>query len=140
MNVDRLRTQLVDEEGLRLTPYRDSVGKLTIGVGRNLEDRGITRDEAIFLLDNDIIAVLDQLAAHVPFFAALDDVRQRVLADMAFNVGMGGLLGFKNTLAAVARGDYDAAAVGMLASRWATQVGDRALVLAEMMRSGKDPA
>jgi lysozyme len=140
MNLDLLQKQLQPEEELRLKPYRDSAGKLTIGWGRNLDDRGITTDEATYLLKNDIALVVKQLAVNLPWTSRLDDVRWRVLADMCFNMGIGGLLEFKNTLAAIERGDYAAAATGMLASKWDTQVAHRAAVLAEMMRTGQDPA
>lgn len=140
MNIDLLQKQIIPEEGVRLKPYLDSVGKLTIGVGRNLDDRGITTDEAMYMLRNDLRLVEQQLAVNLPWAFKLNDVRQRVLADLAFNMGIVGLLGFKNTLAAIERGDYETAAVQMLESKWASQVKGRALVLAEMMRSGKDPA
>lgn len=138
MNRDRLRKQLVAHEGLRLKPYRDTVGKLTIGVGRNLDDVGVTEDEALGLLDGDVDRVEGHLRAAVPCFGSLDDVRQRVLADMAFNLGVPGLLKFKAALAAVAARKFDEAAAEMLASAWAGQVKGRAETLARMMRTGAD--
>lgn len=132
-----LREQLIRHEGLRLKPYTDTVGKLTIGIGRNLTDRGISREEAEALLDNDIVLVVDGLSRELPWWSGLDDVRQLVLADMAFNLGLAGLLRFKNTLAYVKAGRYSDAADNMLMSRWAGQVGIRAIRLANMMRSGK---
>jgi lysozyme len=133
---DALRAQLIRHEGLRLRPYIDTVGKTTIGVGRNLDDRGISESEALFLLDNDIDMSIDELRARFEWFDELSEVRQRVLVDMTVNLGMPKLLGFKRTLAAIKRGDYVAAAAGMMASRWATQVGRRAHRLAAMMREG----
>jgi lysozyme len=126
-------------EGVRLKPYRDTVGKLTIGIGRNLDDRGITREEAEYLLSNDISDVWLRLVSLLPFFARLDTVRQSILLDMAFNLGVPGLMAFKNTLAAIGDGRYADAAAGMLASRWAEQVGRRAQRLSEMMRTGNWP-
>lgn len=131
--------QLRLHEGERLKPYRDTVGKLTIGVGRNLDDRGLTRDESAMLLGNDIKAVETDLIRALPWVAQLDDVRQRVLLDMAFNLGVPGLLGFKRTLATIQAGDYEKAAAMMLDSKWAGQVGQRAERLSRMMFSGQDP-
>lgn len=136
MDTAALREQLIRHEGLRLKPYTDTVGKLTIGIGRNLTDRGISREEAELLLDNDLASVVTALELAFSWWLSLDDVRQRVLADMAFNLGVGGLLKFKNTLAAVKEGRWDDAADGMLASRWAAQVGARASRLSRMMRTG----
>lgn len=136
---DTLIRQLRLHEGERLRPYRCSAGKLTIGVGRNLEDRGITREESAMLLANDIAAVDAELVRRLPWVTQLDPVRRRVLIDMAFNLGMGGLMEFRRTLAAVAEGRYQHAAGMMLESRWASQVGERAQRLARMMLTGKDP-
>jgi lysozyme len=137
----RLREQLLTDEGLRLKPYTDTVGKNTIGVGRNLDDVGITKLEAMYLLENDISRAIRDLVAALDWFPLLDPVRQCVLVNMAFNLGVGnskrGLLSFQNTLAAIASGDYAAAADGMLRSKWAKQVGHRAERLAKMMRTGQ---
>jgi lysozyme len=132
-----LREQLLLHEGLRLKPYKDTVGKLTIGIGRNLTDNGITKIEALILLDNDIHEATKACEQHIPVFRSLDDVRQRVLIDMAFNMGIHGLLGFRATLAAITAGDYAKAADRMLESKWAEQVGRRAQRLALWMRTGE---
>ena len=131
--------QLRLHEGERLKPYRCTAGKLTIGVGRNLEDRGITREEAAYLLANDIAAEERELLRALPWVAKLDDVRQRVLLDMAFNLGVVGLLSFKRTLGVIEAGRYELAAAMMLDSKWAGQVGQRAERLSRMMATGKDP-
>ncbi len=136
---DAMVRQLRLHEGERLKPYRCTAGKLTIGIGRNLEDRGITREESAYLLANDIAAEERELLRALPWVATLDEVRQRVLLDMAFNMGIVGLLAFKRTLATVQAGDYQAAATMMLDSRWAKQVGQRAERLSRMMATGKDP-
>ncbi|MGH8899502.1 MAG: glycoside hydrolase family protein [Egibacteraceae bacterium] len=138
MNRARLRDQLVRHEGLRLKPYRDTVGKLTIGVGRNLDDVGLTEEEAYDLLSNDVDRTERSLRSAVPCFGSLDDARQRVLADMAFNLGVTGLLQFKKMLAAVEARDFDLAASEMLGSAWAGQVKGRAETLARMMKRGED--
>ena len=136
MNIETLRAELMRDEGVRLKPYQDSVGKLTIGVGRNLDDVGISQDEVANLLDNDIKRTMAELDKSLPWWRNLDEVRQRVLLNMAFNLGVAGLLGFKNTLAAIQNDKWGEAADGMLASKWAKQVGGRAQRLAVMMRTG----
>jgi lysozyme len=137
----RLRSQLMVDEGIRRKPYRDTVGKITIGVGRNLDDVGLSHVEVMYLLENDIDRCIRDLVTALPWFAGLDPVRQTVLVNMCFNMGLGsrerGLLSFRNTLAAIARGDYVTAADGMRRSKWARQVGRRAERLARMMETGE---
>ena len=136
--LERIKEQLVRHEGLRLKPYRCSAGKLTIGYGRNLDDKGISKSEAYELLTNDIRSCEEQLIEEIPdIYNALDEVRKSVLLNMCFNLGIGGLLSFNNTLAFIAAGDWERAANGMLASKWAKQVGRRAIELSELMRKGK---
>lgn len=139
INRDAMVRQLRLHEGERLKPYRCTAGKLTIGVGRNLEDRGISREESAMLLANDIANEERELLRALPWTSKLDEVRQRVLLDMSFNLGLVGLLGFKNTLATIQAGDYQRAAAMMLDSKWAQQVGQRAERLSRMMATGKDP-
>jgi len=131
--------QLRLHEGERLRPYRCTAGKLTIGVGRNLEDRGISAEESAMLLSNDISREERELLAALPWVAKLSEVRQRVLLDMSFNLGLQGLLAFKRTLAAIQAGQYQQAAGMMLESLWARQVGQRAQRLSEMMATGQVP-
>lgn len=133
--ISDLTTDLKLDEGLRRKPYRDTVGKLTIGIGRNLDDVGISEDEAEYLLQQDINRTMADMDRLMPWWRGLDDTRKRVLINMGFNLGVPGLMKFKNTLAAVKEVRYADAAEGMLASKWAKQVGDRALRLAELMRS-----
>jgi lysozyme len=136
--MESIKEQLLRYEGLRLKPYRCTAGKLTIGIGRNLDDCGISQKEAYALLDNDIRNCEQQLLDEIPvIYNALDEVRQSVLLNMCFNLGLKGLLGFNNTLAFIAAGDWERAANGMLASKWAKQVGRRAIELSELMRKGK---
>ncbi|MFC4275575.1 glycoside hydrolase family protein [Achromobacter aloeverae] len=131
-----LQAELIRDEGERLKPYKDTVDKTTIGIGRNLDDKGISHDESLMLLANDIADAEDFLNRNLPWWAELDDVRMRVLLNMAFNLG-GKLLQFKNTLGAVQRHDWQAAHDGMLDSLWAKQVGARAQRLAYMMLHGE---
>lgn len=131
-----LRASIASHEGLGLKPYRCTKGKLTIGYGRNIEDNGISRSEAAFLLENDIDRVLEE-ARSFSWFAGLDPVRQLVVCEMLFNLGMDRFLGFKRMIAALAMGNYATAAAEMLDSDWRSQVKGRALTLAEQMRTGK---
>lgn len=134
MNARRLARDLVRDEGLRLKPYRCTAGRLTIGVGRNLDDRGLTEAEALHLLDNDITACWAELQAALPWVASAPEAVQEVLANMCFNLGLAGLLAFRQTLAHLQAGLYAAAAGEMLRSRWAQQVGPRAARLAQKLR------
>lgn len=125
-------------EGLKLKPYRDTVGKLTIGYGRNLDDVGITVEEATRMLHHDIAQCIKQLET-LAAFSGLDEVRRAVLIDMTFNLGFAGILGFKKMWKAIEAGNYDRAADEMLDSRWARQVGQRSVRLARMMKTGEWP-
>ena len=135
-----IKELLTLHEGLELKAYKCTAGKITIGVGRNVEELGITHDEAMYLLSNDIQRVVDELLANVDGYNSLSDVRKSVLIDMCFNLGISRFLQFKNFLAAVERGDWTDAAREMLDSRWATQVGQRSVRLSEMMISDEWPA
>jgi len=126
---------LIDQEGLRLTPYHDSVGKLTIGVGTNLDD-GITEEEALWLMRHRLEKAEKELRGKFPIYNKLDPVRQFVLLDMAYNMGIPTLTGFKKMWAAIRIGNYKVAASEMLNSRWAIQVGRRADDLSYMMATG----
>lgn len=136
MDIKALSDELVRDEALRLKPYRDSKGLLTIGVGRNLDEVGITQQEAMHLLQNDIGRTIIDLDKFVPFWRRLDETRQRVLANMMFNMGWGKLGQFKMMLGAVERGDFAGAAAEMANSAWAKQVGPRAERLKKMMLEG----
>lgn len=130
-------SQIKRHEGLRLKPYYCTEGKLTIAYGRNLEDRGVSQDEADYLLANDLVFFKDRLAKELPWYLQLSEVRQAVLVNMAFNLGVDGLLKFKRMLSAAHKGNYELAAVEMLDSRWAGQVGYRAQELSEQMRTNE---
>lgn len=122
-------------EGLRLKPYTCPTGHLTIGYGHNLEN-GITQDMAEYILTRDMALAQMEVGARVPWAGQLDEARQYVLVDMAFNMGISKLMTFKKFLAALNKRDYPAAAKEMLDSRWATQTGRRAKELAEIMKTG----
>ena len=138
MNIQIIEQALVRDEGLRTRPYRCTAGKLTIGVGRNLDDVGITPAEAMALLRNDINVVTVALDARLPWWRTLDEARQHVIINMAFNMGIATLLTFKNTLALIQAGKFEDAAAAMLQSKWARQVGPRARRLAAQMKEGEE--
>lgn len=135
---DRLVMQLMRHEGLKLRPYRDTVGKLTIGIGRNLDDVGISLVEAQVLCDNDIARAYGWLTVEYrEWFPALNAPRQVAIVNMVFNLGPHRFSDFHDTIAALASGRYARAAEHMLASTWARQVGSRATELAAMVRTGE---
>lgn len=131
-----LKEQLVRHEALKLMPYRDSVGKLTIGVGRNLDDVGISKDEALVLLDHDIDRARADLARALPWTNDLDPVRRDALTNMVFNMGIGRVRLFDKMLAALKAGDWIEAAQQALDSKWAAQVGSRSHELARQFITG----
>jgi lysozyme len=154
MNMDAIISELELDEGVRLSPYRCTAGFLTIGVGRNLDTnkltaeelafvghncrtKPITKEQSDYLLKNDIEKVCADLMKFLPWWAYLGDVRKRVLVNMAFNLGIAGLLKFENTLALIRSGSYAQAAAEMVKSKWAKQVGKRADRLANMMKTGE---
>ena len=145
MDNQKLRKMIKFHEGLRLKPYQCTAGYWTVGYGHNLAAHGevippsITPEQAEHYLDQDMATAEAQCHQRFPFFNTLDEVRQAVLIDMCFNLGINGLAGFKNTLAAVAAGNYTSAGANMVSSKWATQVKWRATRLSRMMAYGKWP-
>ena len=135
----RMVELLTRHEGIRRFPYKDSVGKLTIGIGFNLDDTGLFPEEMTFILENRIDKLVQACTAVVPGYRALCQVRQMVVVDMAYNLGLDGLLKFRKMMAALVAKDYEEAAFQMLDSKWADQVGGRATRLSDMMRSGEWP-
>lgn len=132
----QLKNTLKRHEGLSLKPYKDSVGKLTIGYGRNLDDRGISIEEADCLLNNDIMSALDDCRLNFKWFDSLSIGKQEALVNMCFNLGITRLKGFKKMLAALEVGDYIRASREALDSKWAKQVGSRAEEIAAALRGG----
>lgn len=140
---EHVLAQLERDEGYRQHPYTDTVGKTTVGFGRNLDDVGLSRAEARDLLENDLDKVIARIADRWPWTGTLSEPRLGVLLNMAVNLGVFGLGGFTRMFTALKAGDYETAANEMLHSRWAAQVGDRAQRLALQMRLGQwteDPA
>lgn len=136
MNLVAVAGQLKQDEGFSATPYKDSVGVLTIGYGTNISK--ISETEALMLLHSRLIDSNDDLLKALPWVEELDDVRSGVLLNMTYNMGIFSLLQFHDTLAAVRSGNWQAAHDGMLASLWAKQVGPRADRLAGMMLTGQE--
>jgi len=154
---DTLVEKIAQHEGLVLEPYKDSLGISTIGIGRNLEGRGIddyelmhmnktldeivsnglTKEEAYYLCNNDIDIVEQELVKQKPLVMELDEARQMCLVDMGFNLGIPRLMKFKKMWEAIERQDFEWAAAEMLNSRWAKQVGKRADNLSKIMEHGE---
>lgn len=129
--------QLLRDEGMRLEPYKDSVGKLTIGVGHNLDDKPITRAAALWILQDDINDATRDIQGNLFWTKNLDPVRFGALVNMCFNLGIGGLLKFKQTLGFIQEGKYEEASKAMLDSVWAKQVGARAERLSKQILTGE---
>lgn len=131
---------LTQDEGKRLKPYVDTVGKVSIGIGRNLSDVGISEQECDILFENDLERAIKTFQDNFPALGTqLVDARRLVMICMIFNMGINRFLGFKKLIDAIQRRDYAAAADEMLDSTWAKQVGDRAVRLAQIMNTGTLP-
>lgn len=151
-NLQTLIAELRRDEGVRYSPYADTVGVQTVGVGRNLQAHPLpdgwsyplNDTQVNSLLDDDLEGVFHDLDRNLPWWTDLNDVRQRVMANLCFNMGITRLLGFVKALTAARQGKYDTSADELLNSAWAAQVGirdkngnpGRAQRLADMMRKG----
>lgn len=144
---DRLKTQLSGEEAIRSKVYDDAnglpitpgtrvEGHPTIGIGRALDVEGLYPDEVDYLFNNNVTKVCAALDQHLPWWRTLNDARQAVLIDMAFNMGVAGLMGWPHTLAMIQAGQYADAAQSMRDSKWEGQVHQRADRLANQMETG----
>tara|TARA_R110000765_G_scaffold351418_2_gene441442 strand:- start:163 stop:573 length:411 start_codon:yes stop_codon:yes gene_type:complete len=136
MDRELLIEELKRDEGVELTVYTDTVGISTIGIGRNLQDVGVSMEEAEFLLSNDIDVAVNELQRTFDWFEGLSGARQRVCINMCFNLGLTRLLGFKKFLAAMEAGEWESAGVEMLDSKWARQVGARSSRLQTLLVEG----
>ena len=137
MNYTRLKETLIRHEGKRQFAYVDTVGKLTIGIGRNLTDKGVTADEMVHMMNTNIRESELELRNEFPWFEQLGDVRQEVILNMCYNMGMPKLLGFKKMIKALEEFDYHEASKQMIKSKWYRQVKTRGAELAKVMRDGK---
>jgi len=136
----KLTAMLKHHEGSKTHAYKCTANKVTIGVGRNIDKDGglgLSKDEINYLLRNDIERVEDELSRRLPFVIELSDVRLDALIDICFNLGLPRFLKFKKALRALENHDYDLAAREFMDSRWATQVGQRAVTVCNMIRTGK---
>lgn len=134
---DRLKKLLELHEGKKRFPYRCPAGKLTIGIGRNLEDKGLSNDEIDYLFKNDIRECVLDLSGIIKDFFHLDEVRQAALIDMRFNLGPGGFRSFKKFIKEVNNRNFLRASEEMRNSKWFRQVGERSKRLCKMMQDGK---
>lgn len=133
----RLKAQLIDDEDIRLKPYRCTQGKLTIGIGRNLEDVGISEAEAHFLFENDVRRVEASVQKDPDIgaiYMRLDERRQEAILNMCFQLGLSGLKAFRKMWAALAVRDYERAYTEALDSKWARQTPNRARRAADILR------
>jgi len=137
INNDRLVKQLVVHEGLKLEPYKCTSNKLTIGVGRNLDDLGISKDEAEYMLKNDILRVQCECMSSFLWFDRLSSLRKEAIINLVFNMGITKFKQFKKTIAYIESGDFDLAGAELLNSRYADQVGQRAIDVANQLSSNK---
>jgi len=140
---DALISDLKQEEGLKLVAYQDHLGFWTIGYGRLIDERkggGISEAEAEYLLRNDVAKVTSELAARCEGWTDMPDNIRRATANMAFQLGITGLLGFKKMWAALRAKDWDEAAEHALDSTWARQTPNRAKRVTDLIRKGEaDP-
>ena len=135
--MSKLIETLRRHEGVKNTLYKCTSDKWTIGVGRNLEDVGLSEEEIDMLLLNDIKRTKELMDDYIPWHNDLDEVRQEALINFVFNVGIGTTMKFKNAMAALEAHDYDTAATEMLDSNWAKQVGSRAEEVTQMIKTGE---
>ena len=135
----KLLDLLKHHEGFRGRPYIDTMGRQTIGYGHNLDALPLTQQQGDALLLEDVRIHANHLAKSRPIVLALDPVRYAALVDMAFNLGVSGVLGFKHMWDYIEQGDWENAGLAALNSRWAAQVGFRAEEIAEMLLTGRWP-
>lgn len=133
VNIERLTKQLEVHEGLRLKPYRCTSDKLTIGVGRNIEDIGITKEEAMYLLQNDIARVAGECARSFDWFVDSPELIREAVINLVFNMGLSKFQQFKLTIAHLAAKEYELAGAELLNSRYAQQVGQRSIEIANQI-------
>ena len=136
----RLTDMLIKHEGSKSHAYMCTANKVTVGVGRNIDPEGgigLTKDEISFLLKNDIERVEDELSRRLPWILELSDVRIDALIDICFNLGLPRFLKFAKALDALEQREYDRAADEFMDSRWAKQVGQRAVTVSNMIRTGE---
>ena len=138
MNTERLRKQLIKHEGVEYTLYKCPADQWTLGVGRNVESRGISHETAMQMLDEDIDICINELQQTVSYWDDLPERVQEALCNLCFNMGISRLMAFKKTFGFLREGMYEKAADELLESRYANQVGQRAIDVANMIREGAE--
>ena len=136
IDITKLTNELRRDEDTILTPYYDSLGVLSIGTGRNLE-RGISEDEADYMLQNDIQNTIKELDNY-SWFEGLSPARKRAIINMYFNLGAIKFATFKKMIRAIEISHFDRASIEALDSKWASQVGQRALRIAKIIKTGEE--
>lgn len=136
LDLTKSETQLERDEGYRQHPYRDSKGILTIGIGFNLEADGLSLDESRLVLKYRLWKRYLALITALPWVKYLDDARQGVLLNMAYNMGVTDVLTFRTLLPLIQAGQWDKAADDMASTEWHKEVGARAVRLEQQMRTG----
>jgi lysozyme len=134
--MDKLYKLLDGHEGRKRKMYKCSAGYNTIGVGHNLDANPISDRAIQVILEDDVADVIAQLDSQMSWWREHDEVRQAALIDLCFNLGIGTLLTFKNTLTAFKNKVYESAASGLENSRWYSQVGRRGPRVVSMVRNG----
>lgn len=147
MTIETVTKQIAIDEDVRLKPYDDAtgkdlkagdtiIGKITIGIGRNLSDVGISEYEAMVLNTGDLRRTIRDLDNAFPWWRTMTDARQDALMNICFNIGLTRLRGFTKALTFLQAGRWDAAAAEFLDSKWAAQTGQRAQRIAKQIREG----
>lgn len=134
----KMKEELLRDEGFRSFPYKDTTGHLSIGIGHNLSAQGITKDEALYILQNDINECWAELVKLIPWIVNLNTVRQRVIVNLGFNLGVVGLMGFKDMLNKCRLGQFKEASAALLDSHAARQLPSRYARLATQMETGSE--
>ncbi len=135
----KLRHLLIIHEGYAAHPYKDTMGHITIGIGRNLDSRGVLPTEIDMMCDNDMQYFYNHLSEKFPWFLKLNDARQIALIDMCF-MGLKKFCTFVKMIDYLNKEDYDSAAIEILDSNYARQVGKRAIDLAAIIKLGYIPS
>ena len=141
MNKQALCNDLVHDEGFVSSVYQDHLGYFTLGIGRLVDKRrggGITLDEAMYLLNNDIDSKYAEIVQKWPYFKQLSEVRQREIMNMCFQLGVSGFLKFKSAIKSLEIGNYERAALEFMDSKWAKQTPSRARRVCAMIKTNKE--
>lgn len=141
-DMQKLEAQLTLDEGKRFMPYKDSTGHLTVGIGHNLDANPLpgqkypmTEAQVDALFAQDVAIAVKTLNTHLLWWEQLDDPRQRVMIDLTFNLGIGGLQTFTTFLHYMRTENYDMAAKDLEGTLWYRQVGTRGPRVVALLKS-----